>query len=136
MKTTRDIACEIAFHFLGQPYLWGGNDPMAGFDCSGFVIEVLQSVGRLPRTGDWTASALSHLWPTTPVVRRGCLLFWAKNDKIIHVEMVYEKDPLLTIGASGGGSKTDSLQDAINHDAYIKIRPAKQGWVKIVDPFA
>jgi len=28
-------------------YLWGGDDPLAGFDCSGFVIEILKSVGIL-----------------------------------------------------------------------------------------
>ena len=135
MTTLREKAIAIAFHFLGEPYRWGGDDPLAGFDCSGLMIEILRSVGCLPRGGDWTAAQLATHWPRTEALRPGCLLFWASGGAITHVEMVYQTAPLLTIGASGGGSKTTDRAAAIAQDAYVKIRPARAGWVQQVDPF-
>ena len=40
----RKIATEVAMGFRGLPYLWGGDDPVAAFDCSRMCIEVLKSV--------------------------------------------------------------------------------------------
>ena len=124
-----------AYSLHGRPYLWGGDDP-SGFDCSGFVIEILKSVGILPRTGDWTADGLYKMFkhlPSEP--QQGCLVFWGTERRKTHVEYCYTKD--ITIGASGGGSKTITMQDAIKQNAYIKFRPInsrnKKIWV--VDPF-
>ncbi|MHA7263892.1 C40 family peptidase [Arthrobacter sp. TMN-37] len=37
--------------YLGLPYIWGGNDPSAGLDCSSFVQHVFRDLGyELPRT--------------------------------------------------------------------------------------
>lgn len=134
----KDIALKIAFSFLGKPYLWGGNDPVAGFDCSGFCIEILKSVGILPRRGDWTAQGLWNRLSEKEVngPYEGCLVFWTgSSDKIIHVEFAVNED--LCIGASGGGSKTQDRQDAIDQDAYIKIRPWKtrKNVKGFIDPF-
>ena len=134
------IATDVAWKFLGKPYLWGGDDPF-GFDCSGFVIEILKSVGKLPRNGDWTASGLYERFKADkrpPDVRplKGYLVFWCNDKgKIIHVE--YCLDAELAIGASGGGSRTQTVQDAIRQNAYIKIRPfgTRSGLFGFVDPF-
>ena len=139
MKDIREIALKIAFSFLGKPYLWGGNDPMGGFDCSGFCIEILKSIGLLPRQGDWTAQGLWHRFHEYEVDKPhfGCLVFWtnSRGDKIIHIEFAISEH--LCIGASGGGSKTTSKQAAIDQDAYIKVRPhGSRKYIKgYLDPF-
>lgn len=48
-----DFALQALSH-LGVPYRFGGNDPQAGFDCSGLVRFVARSVLGidLPRTSD------------------------------------------------------------------------------------
>ena len=133
--TPREIALKVAWSFLGKPYLWGGDDPMAGFDCSGFVIECLKSVGRLPRTGDWTANGLYERFKVVVISYEGCLVFWENNGRIIHVELCI--DDIYAIGFSGGGSDTLTVQDAIKANAYCKVRPfrSRAGLYGFVDPF-
>ena len=134
MRHKRDLALWIAFHYLGTPYSWGGDD--FTFDCSGFVIEILKSVGMLPREGDWTAAQLALRWPRSRS-GKGNLVFWENEaEKIIHVEMCIGAG--LAIGASGGGSQTTSLAAAIRHNAFVKIRPinSRPNVWGFVDPFA
>ena len=67
------------------------------------------------------------------VAKEGCLVFYAKNNKVNHVEYVWKRG--LTIGASGGGSTTLTKQDAIRQNAYVKIRPMRKEYYAIVNPF-
>ena len=132
------IAMKVAWQFLGLPYRWGGDDPIQGFDCSGFVIEILKSVGILPRQGDWTAHGLWLTFPKYEVQKPfgGCLVFWERSDgRIVHVEFCI--DHKFAIGASGGGGATVTIEDAIQRNAYIKIRPFRsRPHIKgFIDPF-
>jgi cell wall-associated NlpC family hydrolase len=119
----RELAVKVAMSYLGTFYLWGGDDPK-GFDCSGFVIEIGKSVGVLPRSGDWTAASLANIFATIEreELKPGDLVFWKNSSgKIIHIEMCLNNK--LSIGASGGSSRTRTVEDAINMNAFIKIRP-------------
>ena len=141
----RDAAVQIAWSHMGEPYLWGGDDPVAGFDCSGFVQEPLRAVGILPRKIDYSADGLLTIaFRDVPRIkesyrlRPGMLVFWANPDRTMrHVEMVWEAFPdrVLTIGASGGGSKTQTREDAIRANAYVKVSPLGSDWDCAVDPF-
>jgi len=133
----RYIAQQIAMSYLGTPYRWGGDDP-EGFDCSGLTIEILKSVGILPRGGDWTADQLSKMFPETDSPKLGCLVFWNKgpDSRAIHVEMCISDD--LSIGASGGGSSTLTVEDAMRQNAFVKVRPfrSRSNIALFSDPFA
>ena len=124
------------FAHVGRPYRWGGDDPINGFDCSGFVIECLQSVGVLP-DGDWTAQGLYNRFkanPRTGNFELGDLVFFSKNvESITHVEIMLNGE--LAVGASGGGSATISSDVAAKQNAYIKIRPIlrRKDVVAVVD---
>jgi len=141
----RELALDIWKALLWKPYLWGGNDPMSGFDCSGLVIEGLKSVGLLPREGDWSAHALARERFPAPryprladsMLQPGCLVFWGSAERLTHVEIVFARAEgvLVTIGASGGGSKTTDLDAAKAQDAYVKLRPLRSGWQEALDPF-
>ena len=136
--TEIEIVLELAMKWVGKPYTWGGDDPMASFDCSGFMIELCKSVGKLPRKGDWTADGLMNFgWPERSVPALGTLAFWGTAEKATHVEMVFavNNGAILTVGASGGGRNVRTLEDAIRANAYIKIRPIRNGVIGLRDPF-
>jgi len=134
---SKEIAVHIAWSYLGLPYRWAGDDPIQGFDCSGMCVEILKSVGVLPRKGDWTAHGLYRLFSDKEIddPKRGCLIFYGSKSKITHVEFAITDE--LTIGASGGGSRTLTEQNAVDQNAFIKVRPwANRGGSKFfVDPF-
>ncbi len=86
-QSFRELALDVWRAQLGKPYRWGGNDPLAGFDCSGLVIEGLKAAGVLPRVGDWSAAALYETalrdYPRLNDVRSippGALLFWNRGN--------------------------------------------------------
>jgi len=133
----RAKAVEYLCHFIGLPYIWGGNDPILGFDCSGLMVEVLQAIGLIPHRSDFSAAELYNKFKNGALATgyAGCLVFWMSNTHISHVEMMI--DDLHTVGASGGGSATLTIQDAIRADAFVKMRPLgyRGDTYLIVDPF-
>lgn len=133
----REFTTALAMSYLGTPYRWGGDDPMEGFDCSGYMIELLAAVGVVPLGYDGTAQALYDRWPERRVdtPKKGCLVFFGVTaDKITHVE--YCLGRRLSIGASGGGSRTTTLADAIRQNAYVRVRPfVTRAPIGYVDPF-
>jgi len=133
----RAVAVDYAKHFIGIPYRWGGDDPMAGFDCSGFIVEILHAVGKL-QAHDYSADDLYTLFKPDVVALgyAGCLAFWLDTTgHAVHVMLMV--DNVHVIGASGGGSRTDDLADAVRDNAFIKMRPLsyRKGTPVIVDPF-
>lgn len=118
------IILDYAMQFVGVPYIWGGSNPIDGFDCSGFIQEILASVGRDPRN-DQTAQALhDELIKTAPSsnVGPGALIFYGKSTtQITHVNMAIA--PHLCIGAMGGGPSCLTKEDAAKKNAFVKIRP-------------
>jgi len=138
--TKRELAVEALKMHMGLPYKWGGNDPLEGFDCSGLMVEVLQTVGLMKRGSDDTADGLSRMFNQTEVFQPGVMVYWDWNrdGKIDHVEMIAHVDDdgeIYTVGASGGDNSTGSVQAAIMADAYVKMRPLVGGHVLANDPF-
>lgn len=117
---------DYAMSFVGRPYMWGGDDPMEGFDCSGLVIELLKSVDLLPRVFDTTSQGLyDHFFSSSlelKVPRFGALCFYGRSLKrITHVGMAI--DSFRLIEAGGGNSLTRSEKKASEQNAFVRIRP-------------
>lgn len=119
------IVQNYAAKFLGLPYIWGGSHPSLGYDCSGLAQEILAAIGIDP-PGDQTAQTLfsSLKNDTTNVIKpeAGSFLFFGSSiTNITHV--AFALDELHMIEAGGGGSSCKTVQDAIKHNAFVRVRP-------------
>jgi len=131
------IIRDYLLQFVGTPYIWGGDDPINGFDCSGFAQEYLASFGKDP-PGDQTANSLYRYFLKHGEIKKHCdlgyLLFFGDKERIKHVAIGLTAD--LMIEAGGGTSVTRTINDAIIQNAYIRIRPhnSRNDLVVILDP--
>lgn len=126
-----DYKCDQEFHFLKAAdsfintwYTWGGDDP-SGIDCSGLVVACLKACGIMGHGEDETADGLWHKFHgrysvTKP--ERGALAFWF-DGRGIATHVVICISPYFCITASGGGRHVLTQQDAIKHNAFVKMRP-------------
>ena len=113
---------------LNTPYIWAGDSMTKGVDCSGFVQLALYAIGADPK-GDQTADALYRHFksPTNGrgnVLQFGTLLFFGREEKITHIAIALNQTSM--IEAAGGGSKTKTVEDAIQQKAYVKITPIRR----------
>ena len=122
-REIKELMVDYAKSFIGTPYKWGGSGA-GGFDCSGFIQEVLSCVGLDPK-GDQTAQNLYNYFINKGKgngISKGSLLFWGKsNNKITHVSLAI--DFWHHIEAGGGGRLTTNLKEAQRTGAMVRIRP-------------
>lgn len=112
--------------FIGLPYRYGGDDPMTGFDCSGLVVEGLQSVGVLKHGTDYTAVDLWNMFKSqnriVALPRNGALVFYLGNEGTIEHVAICKSNWLMI--EAGGGNKTTTTEDqASKQNAFIRVRP-------------
>lgn len=80
------VAVQLALAQVGTPYLWGGESPEAGFDCSGLVQYAYAGTElQLPRTAQTQYDHGPHL-PTDADPQAGDLVFFGTSTThITHV---------------------------------------------------
>lgn len=128
MKKEIENAIKYAWKLVGTPYIWGGDDPMAGFDCSGLIVELLKSVGMISEIDDYTAEGLRKKYLSNEVQKigkPGQLVFRTNDEEVaFHVAIVI--DDITIIHAAGAGLSCKNIQDAILKNAYVKPRNLRE----------
>ena len=108
-----------AISLVGTPYLYGGNTPESGFDCSGLVNYVYDDMlqKKLPRT----SSALAAYQGPKIQPRHltaGDLVFFGSRGQVSHVGIYVGDGRFVHAPSSGGTVRLDHLDGAYWRDNY------------------
>jgi cell wall-associated NlpC family hydrolase len=94
----------IASSYIGVPYVWGGNTPRQGFDCSGFTKYVFAQAGiALPRTSREQVHAGWAVSPDFRALRPGDLMLFAEPGQAISHVAIYAGDGRIIHSSSSNG---------------------------------
>jgi len=112
-----------AEHYLGVPYVWGGNGPN-GLDCSGLVCRVYREVAgkELPRTTDVEFTA------GTPVdsasIKPGDLVFFNTEGFVSHVGIYIGHGRFIHAASAGPdtGVIVSSFAEAYYRERFVGAR--------------
>jgi cell wall-associated NlpC family hydrolase len=122
-ETKRDSIISYAKQYLGTPYLYAGNDPKKGFDCSGFTSYVFHHFDvNLPRSSSGYKNLGTALKPDQFKVG-DVLVFYGYKDKTVvgHVGIICEANGMQSkfIHASSGKAGSVTISD-LDSEHYSK----------------
>lgn len=125
-----DSILNFAYTFKGVPYVWGGNTPDSGFDCSGFVCYVYKEYGiPLPRTSGLLFDAGKPV-PYTAAEKGDLILFTGMETAFGipgHVGIVISRDEtgftfIHTASVKTGGVHISHSTEPTFTDRFLEIR--------------
>jgi len=107
------VALAVARTQMGVPYVWGGETPGIGFDCSGLVQWAYSQAGLLlPRTSQQQWATLPHL-PAGSALHVGDLVFFAGSDGTMtspgHVGIYIGDGQMIDAPYTGAVIRTDTI---------------------------
>jgi len=91
--------------YVGIRYVWGGNTPSQGFDCSGFTKYIFAKYGvTLPRTSREQVRAGAAVAPDFRELRPGDIMLFAEpGEAISHVAIYVGDGRIIHASSSVGG---------------------------------
>jgi hypothetical protein len=107
------VAVDWALAQVGTPYVWGGETPGVGFDCSGLVQAAYDAAGiNLPRVAQDQYDAGPPLAPGQPL-EPGDLVFFGQGPSAVSHVGIY-------VGTQGGNA---IMVDAPHTGAHVRTEP-------------
>lgn len=102
-RTLRDSIVSLARAQIGKRYVYGGESPSRGFDCSGLVQYVAAALHiRLPRTARLQAHVGDPIPPDTSRLLPGDLLTFGNGKTISHIG-IYVGDGRMVHASTAAG---------------------------------
>ena len=85
-EALRGSVVSYALQFIGNRYVYGGNDPNTGVDCSGFTMRIYEKYGiSLPHSSRAQSGYGTKI--NSSEAKPGDLFFYGNGDGINHVAM-------------------------------------------------
>ncbi|MBF4518018.1 C40 family peptidase [Flavobacterium sp. ANB] len=110
-EINRDSIVDYAKNYLGTPYLYAGNDPKKGFDCSGFVSYVFKNFNlNLPRSSSGYKNLGTALNPEDFKVG-DILVFYGYKDRTVvgHLGIICEANGMQSKFIHASSGKVNSV---------------------------
>ena len=122
----------IAMQFLGTPYIYGGNNPLTGLDCSGFIQIPLKTVKIIKDDKDRSAQMIYNYIIKSKkyenkLAADSILFYGNSKDKITHVALALNEN--LMIEAGNGSRHCKTRKEAARRDARVRIIPIKKNYI-------
>jgi cell wall-associated NlpC family hydrolase len=106
--TAASAAVAWALAQVGTPYIWGGETPGVGFDCSGLVQAAYKVAGAsLPRVAQDQYDATTHLAPGDPIEPGDLIFFGAGPNDITHVGIVVGNGDMVDAPYTGAAVRVE-----------------------------
>ena len=137
LSPTADDVLFLAIGLVGTPYVWGGNTPTSGFDCSGLITYVYQDAAgiRLPRT---TAQMVQMKGQRVSrnELRSGDLVFFstASHGRVSHAGIYVGNGRFVHAPSSGGTVRLDHLDNRYWNKAYLTAKRVLNGHTLVAHP--
>jgi cell wall-associated NlpC family hydrolase len=111
-----------ALGLVGTPYLYGGNTPESGFDCSGLIVHVYQTRAGfvLPRT---VARLQSWGVPVSAEnLRSGDMVLFAQTGDVAHAGIYVGDGRFVHAPSTGGQVRLDRLNSKYWSSQKVSFR--------------
>jgi cell wall-associated NlpC family hydrolase len=107
--TAGGVAVDWALAQVGTPYVWGGEAPGVGFDCSGLVQAAYKVAGiALPRVAQDQYDATAKLGPSDPVEPGDLLFFGGGPTDVTHVGIYVGNGTMVDAPHSGANVRVEA----------------------------
>lgn len=111
---------DVAMGMVGTRYLYGGTDPLKGFDCSGLVWYAYEQAGyRVPRTSQELFRAARKI--SVDEADPGDLMFFQDQTKLSHVGIYLGEGLFVHAPASGQNVAVGSLDSAYYRQHLVAV---------------
>lgn len=109
-----------AYNFLGIRYVWGGNTPSTGFDCSGFTKYVYAHFGvNLPRVSREQAQVGTY--KSVAERQPGDLLYFGSGGRVTHVGIYIGNNQMIHAPRPGRSVEITTLRYYNNYMGARRI---------------
>lgn len=113
----RQEVVDYALSFVGGRYVYGGNDPHTGVDCSGFTRYILEHAAGISMNRSSIYQASQGRSISAEEMQPGDLIFYGKGKSINHVAMYIGDGRIVHASTEKTGIKTSPW----NYRTPVKI---------------
>ncbi len=122
--TAGGIAVDWALAQVGTPYIWGGETPGVGFDCSGLVQAAYNVAGiTLPRVAQDQYDATAKLGPSDPLQPGDLIFFGQGPTDVTHVGIYVGNGQMVDAPHTGSNVRVESFPTTVGvswgSDIYV-----------------
>lgn len=86
-EESRQAVVDYALSFVGGTYVYGGNDPHSGVDCSGFTRYVMSHAAGIYLNRSSREQVRQGLTVSAEQMKPGDLLFYGNGSRVNHVAL-------------------------------------------------